>query len=71
MKEKILDEILATQGPLIDTLEYQVNEDRYGNVYGTNPPSTDKIVDKINEIVLRVNNLDFQIYEIIKYLKHD
>jgi len=69
--EKISEEILEHQEQIIESLSYKADEDRYGNIYGTIAPSKDEIVDKINEIILRVNDLDSKILKIIKYLKHD
>lgn len=70
MKEE-LEEILEHTGPTLDILEYKVDEDRYGNIYGTNPPSINQIVNTINNIVLKVGELDYKISQIVKYLKHD
>ena len=41
---------------MIEELSYSINSDEFGNVYGTIPPSTKKIVDKINEIIEYLNN---------------
>lgn len=70
MKE-ILEEILEPHGPILDILEYKVDTDRYGNTYGTIPPSEDQIVNTINNIILKVGELDYKISQIVKYLKHD
>ena len=70
MEEK-LEEILEPHGPTLDILEYEVDADRYGNTYGTIPPSENQIVNTINNIVLKVNELDYKISQIVKYLKHD
>lgn len=70
MKEE-LEELLEHQGPILDILEYKDDTDRYGNTYGTIPPSKNQIVNTINNIVLRVNELDYKISHIIKYLKND
>ena len=55
MKEE-LEELLEFHGPNLDTLEYKVDEDRYGNIYGTNPPSINQIVNTINNIILKTWN---------------
>lgn len=70
MKEE-LEELLEYHGPNLDILEYKVDADRYGNTYGTIPPSENQIVNTINNIVLKVGELDYKISQIIKYLKHD
>ena len=41
----------------IKELTTTADMDEYGNVYGTNYPSRQEIMDKINEIVRSVNEL--------------
>lgn len=69
--EEELEKILEHHGPILDILEYKVDTDRYGNAYWTIPPAEDQIVNTINNIILRVGELDYKISQIVKYLKHD
>lgn len=40
---------------MIEKLYYYPIEDQYGNCYGSNPPNTYQIVNKINEIIDTIN----------------
>lgn len=38
--------------------------DKYGNIYGVNPPSQRQINNKINEIIDKINELDVKVNEL-------
>lgn len=48
----------------IKGLEYTVDEDRYGNIYGFNPPSTREIVETVNQLIEKVNKLETEVEEL-------
>ena len=52
------------ENDIIEELEYKVDEDRYGNIYGLNPPSTREIVETINQLIERVNKLEIEVEEL-------
>ena len=45
---------------MIERLHYYLIEDQFGNCYGSNPPNTSQIVDKINEIIDTINQKEEQ-----------
>lgn len=42
---------------MIEKLYDTPDKDKYGNIYGTNPPSNRQIINKINELIDKVNEL--------------
>ena len=45
---------------MIEKLYNYPIEDKYGNCYGSNPPTISQIVDKINEIIDTINQEEGQ-----------
>ncbi len=52
------------ENDIIEELEYTVDEDRYGNIYGLNPPSTREIIETVNQLIEKVNKLETEVEEL-------
>ena len=52
------------ENDIIKDLEYTVDEDQYGNIYGYNPPSTREIVETVNQLIIKVNKLETEVEEL-------
>lgn len=46
---------------MIEKLCGTTDIDKYGNIYGVNPPSQRQINNKINEIIDKINELDAKV----------